>query len=253
MDPTFSEQTLDRLREEVVTIERRADELVINFAEFRFNVKRSSEYAFQGFIRRVRTLQRCIENIFTIIQPENTERPTKAQLDDEQINLQAFYANVYGATDNLAWVWAFEHDLSKLGRGKIGLRGKHKEIRASFSDDFRKYLASLDEWFDYIVDFRDAVAHRIPIYIPLRVPQGSVEKYNELQRRLNDALGSTNKKEYDDLNEEQDKLLVYQPLIAHSPEESRGQVYFHVQVIADFKTIEELGHKMLRELKHNAK
>jgi len=44
-------------------------------------------------------------------------------------------------------------------------------------------------------------------------------------------------------------LLVFQPFIAHSVREHSGLPFFHPQMLADFATIEELGYKVLQELR----
>lgn len=84
---------------------------MLGYTLFHFRSEQAREYAHQGFMRRIRTLQRCIENVFRIIPPERVDRPTKSELDDAQINLQAFYANTYGAADNLAWIFVFERGM----------------------------------------------------------------------------------------------------------------------------------------------
>jgi len=54
--------------------------------------------------------------------------------------------------------------------------------------------------------------------------------------------------EYERLSAEQEKLLVFQPLITHSVRETSAHFAFHVQMLADFLTVDEIGHKMLDEL-----
>ena len=249
MKPYFTEETVAEIKKELRGIESKADRLVLGYTLFSFSKAQAQEYAHHGFMRRVRTLQRCIQNVFGVIPPERVVRPEKTELDDAQINLQAFYANIYGAVDNLAWIWVFERGPKNIDRRKVGLRKRHAEIRSSLSAAFQKYLEGLDEWFEYVVEFRDALAHRIPLYIPLRVQPENVDAYNALSRRMSDALGRFDHEEYQRLYAEQDKLLVFQPLITHSVSESTAHIFFHGQLIADFNTVEELGRKMLEELK----
>ncbi len=89
--------------------------------------------------------------------------------------------NVFGALDNLAWIWVSEKPL-KVARRQIGLGPKCEFVRASFSDEMRDYLTGLGDWFDHIIDFRDALAHRIPLYIPpYIVSQDNDAKYQALE------------------------------------------------------------------------
>jgi hypothetical protein len=190
-----------------------------------------------------------------VVPPSTAKVPEKSKLDDAQINVQAFIANVYGGVDNLAWIWVHERGLTKkIPRTQIGLRKKHHEVRASLSLEFQKYLEGLDGWFNYITEYRDALAHRIPLYIP---PGGvrpkNLDAYNDLMQRMNNALNNFNGYEYERLSAEQSKLLVFQPLITHSVKETTAHFAFHAQLIADFLTVEELGQKMLLELKRSAR
>ena len=46
----------------------------------------------------------------------------------------------------------------------------------------RDYLTGLGDWFDHIIDFRDALVHRIPLYIPpYIVSQDNDAKYQALE------------------------------------------------------------------------
>ena len=50
--------------------------------------------------------------MFEIVPPNTAEPPGFDRLHDVQINLQAFIANLYGSSDNLAWVWVHEKQLT---------------------------------------------------------------------------------------------------------------------------------------------
>ncbi|MCA6114647.1 hypothetical protein J6524_06900 [Bradyrhizobium sp. WSM 1738] len=172
-------------------------------------------------------------------------------LHDAQINIQAFFANVYGGIDNLAWVWVYESGLSgRIHRNRVGLRAKHTEVRATLSTHLQAYLQEVDPWLDYLVEYRDALAHRIPLYIPPGgVPTKNVDLYHDLSRRMTDALSVRGDGfEYERLSAEQKKLLVFEPLITHSIKETTAHFAFHVQMLADFGVVEEIGYKMLDEL-----
>ncbi len=56
---------------------------------------------------------------------------------------------------------------------------------------------------------------------------------------------------YENLAAQQNELLVFQPLITHSVTKTTAHFAFHVQMIADFLTVEEVGEKMLAELARN--
>jgi hypothetical protein len=247
----FKKEALAQIREKFDTVERRADDLLLAFMRHAFKDEQAKEYAHHGFSRRVGTLRRGLQNVFKIIPPGTIRVPPKEKLYDAQINLQSFVANVYGCADNLAWVWIYERGLSKsIDRRQVGLRKSHTKVRASFSPEFQKYLEGMDPWFEYIAEYRDSLGHRIPLYIP---PGGVRPKdraaYDDLEFRKTTVLGHLNVDEYERLAAEQNKLLVFQPLIMHSFKEATAPYAFHVQILADFATVEELGQKMLAELK----
>jgi hypothetical protein len=243
----FSRKHLAQMREKLQTVGPKTDSLLLKYVAHQFADPRAKEYAHHGFARRTQTLARCIKNAFRIVPPGTVKIPSKSRLHDAQINIQAAIGNTYGCVDNLAWVWVHERGLANsIGRQQVGLRKHHRKVRETLSAELREYLDTLEGWFVYLVDYRDAFAHRIPLYIP---PGGvrpkDHKKARELEERKTAAL---NPYEYERLDTEQVKLFVFQPLICHSFNEMPAPMAFHPQLIADFLTVEELGLKMLAEL-----
>ena len=71
------------------------------------------------------------------------------------------------------------------GRSAFGNRG----YRESFSAEFQAYLQELDAWFGQLENFRHALAHRIPLYIPPYIIDPKNEQaYRELEAGMNAAL-----------------------------------------------------------------
>jgi hypothetical protein len=252
--PYFKPEDLQNLQEKLGTIERRYNGLLLAYSHgHRFKKESAWEYANQGFMRRVGTLRRCIENAFSLIPPETETIPDREVLYDAGINVQAFFANVYGSLDNLAWVWVYEREL-EIHRSRVGLRVQNTEFRSTLSEAFQNYLTSRDEWMEHVIEYRDALAHRIPLYIP---PGGvrpkNVDAYNDLTRRMHEALYvRADPSGWERLSAEQEELLIFQPMMTHSVKETTAHYPFHVQMIADFLTVEEFGYKMLDELKRAA-
>jgi hypothetical protein len=245
-------QDIAKIEAELDEIGPKYHRLLLTFTHRAYKNELADEYARHGYMRRAGTLKRCIENVFALIPPNTDEVPERNVLHDAAINVQAFLANAYGSIDNLAWLWLYERGLEgKIGKNRVGFRAKHTEMRATLSDPFRGYLESLDNWFEYLIEYRDALAHRIPLYIPPgTVSPKRVDEYNDLSRRMSDALYvRSDGFEYERLSAEQEKLLVFQPVITHSVSQTKAHYAFHAQMIADFLTVEELGYKLLAELK----
>jgi hypothetical protein len=246
----FTAEQLADIQTKFETIGQRTDRTVLRYVYHPFQNESAAEFARHGFARRVQLLRRCIENVFDIIPPSVSQVPSRDELYDAQINIQAFVTNAYGSIDNLAWIWVHENGLlSKIDRRMVGLRKHQLEVRASLSADFVKYLSELDTWFEYLVEYRDALAHRIPLYIPPGgVRPALMEDYNALSIQMTDALNSLDGEAYEDLAAQQNELLVFQPLMTHSVTKTTAHFAFHAQMIADFLTVEEVGEKMIAEL-----
>jgi hypothetical protein len=123
-------------------------------------------------------------------------------------------------------------------------------VRSTLSAGFQDYLVKLDAWLDYIIEYRDALAHRIPLYVPPGgVPTRHVNAYNALEQDIQEALYVRGDAyEYERLLAEQNKFVIFQPLISHSITETTAHFAFHVQMVVDFMTVDEMGNKMLDEL-----
>jgi len=215
----------------------------------------AKEHAHHGFVRRVKTLVRCIQNVFEALPPHRDTVPSSEAISDATINIQAFVFNSFGAIDNLAWIWVNEKGLKKKNGSPIpdayvGLRKANKLVRESFSPEFCGYLEKLDNWFENLDDFRHALAHRIPLYIPPFVISPENEpRYHGLEERKWAALVQQDFRQYENLDAEQATLGFFRPWMRHSFLENSTPIVFHVQLLADFNTIEELGEKFLIELK----
>jgi hypothetical protein len=88
----------------------------------------------------------------------------------------------------------------------------------------RDYLASLGAWFAHIIDFRDALAHRIPLYIPpYIVSEKDDAAYEALEAR---KRATKDNDEYDGLCAEQHKLEAFHPVMKHALDDKKPPVVF---------------------------
>ena len=215
---------------------------------------RAEEYATHGFARRLGIVVRCIDNVFEILPPDLEAIPSRDAVADATINVQAFVFNVFGSIDNLAWIWVEEkavrnEDGSPIPNKWIGLGEKNTFVRGTFSAEFQEYLTKLNPWFSQLHDYRHALAHRIPLYIPpYTVTPANLAAHQQLEDRMTEAIKQSNFADYERLSSEQEALGSFKPWMTHSFEEGTTPVVFHYQMLADFNTIEELAKKMLKEL-----
>jgi hypothetical protein len=253
----YSEKAVLDLRKKYSTVDARFNELMQRFISRDYRDERAREFATHGFPRRLKTMVRCIQNVFSIISPDRSDIPTRDEVTDVTINIQSFVFNTFAATDNLAWLWVHEkkivgRDGSALPPSAIGLRAENVEVRASLSDEMRSHLDEMSDWFTHIENFRHALAHRIPLYVPpFGVHEDNVKAYQELENAKIVAVQSGDFDRYDALDEQQQELGRFQPLMLHSYSEKSTLVKFHPQMLVDFSTIESLGHHMLDDLGRN--
>jgi hypothetical protein len=181
-------------------------------------------------------------------------------LTDININLHAFYINISGILDNLAWVFVCEKDLGgNPTDGKIDKKGVglfHKNTQAHLGPKIKEYLQSdsTQAWHaGYLKNFRDALAHRIPLYVPpVALNDEETDEYKLLQRQLMDFSSIEIILQHDEIWEKLGLLGRACPFFAHSFREESRPIFLHAQVIADFMTIDEIV-KMFCDSLHNRK
>jgi hypothetical protein len=218
-----------------------------------FNTAGAREHADHGFARRLGSMLRCIENVYDILPPDRVDIPTGDETDDATINIQAFVVNAFGCCENLAWLWVIERDIRRpngamLSQGRIGLGPDYDVVRGSFSQAFRDYLDTRRAWFDQLKDFRDALAHRIPLYIPpFSVDPANAGRWTALGAEADAALFQGELDREMQLREQQKALTHFAPIMTHSLNTAR-RVIFHGQLLADFSTVHEIGCEFLAEL-----
>jgi hypothetical protein len=250
----FSNEALDELRRGHRQVAWKCQCLVWSYLSRNYRDSRAKEYAVHGFSRRLKTLARCIDNVFRILPPDRADLPSIDKLFDAMINIQAFVFNVFGSIDNLAWIWVQEksvrkEDGSPIPNSWVGLSKDNTCVRSSLSTEFQEYLEGLDVWFDHLDNFRHALAHRIPLYIPpYSIPKDKEAVYRQLEDCIAEARKRVDFEECKRLKAKQEALATFVPEMRHSFEEESRPVSFHPQLLTDFLTIEKLAQKMLKEL-----
>ncbi|OCK55433.1 hypothetical protein LMTR3_11505 [Bradyrhizobium sp. LMTR 3] len=215
-----------------------------------YDVPRAKEFAAHGVSRRLKTMSHCIEKVFATLPPEREDHPSMEELIDAVIHIQAFTFNAFACLDNLAWIWVCEQKLTtdkgeEIPPTKIGLGRKCRIVRRSLPADFQKHLKSLDGWFDHLENFRHALAHRIPLYIPpAAIREQDVPKYELLEKQMAKAHRRRNYDRYEKLKAEQQALTKYQPEMMHSPEDNSKRIVFHPQLLSDFGTVCDLAQRL---------
>lgn len=211
----------------------------------KLKIPRAKEYLEHGVCRRIRVLERSIERIYEIFPPNRKNKLTRDELSDVQIYLHAFVINLFGILDNLAWVYVLEHNLEAEVGGHMGVGLYAKGTQNILPPDLKAYinLDSTKEWYEkYVKNYRDALAHRIPLYVPpLIVTEVEAAKWMELDGRIWECIQNQEFEALEDLKREEADLGIVCDMFSHSLSESESKtVYIHPQLLVDGATILEL-------------
>jgi hypothetical protein len=250
----FSVEDVAKLTAEHAVIAEQYQALASAYVCHSYKDSRAREFATQGFSRRLKTLVRCIDIVFEKIPPTRNSLPSEDERTDAVIAIQAFVFNLFGSIDNLAWIWVHEKKVTNkdglpLRPTLVGLGPRNVLVRDSLPATFRAYLDSLQQWFEHLEDYRHALAHRIPLYIPPYVVHPSNEQaYRDLIVRQDEALDRGAAEDYELLSIELTKVVKFRPWISHSFEERSTPVAFHPQLLVDFKTLVEISNMMKRAI-----
>ena len=250
----YPPEVVEQLWSGLADVQDRETALKERCVQHPFKTVGAREHADHGLARRLGTMIRCMDQVFALLPPDLDAIPDRDVTVDATVNIQAFVMNAFGCCENLAWIWVHENDVRKpdgglLPAGWVGLGNKYETVRDSLSDGLRQCLADRADWFANLKNFRDALAHRIPLYIPpFTLDPADGDKLQALDQEAAQALRSHNFEGYERLMAEKMALARFQPIMAHSLTAGGYIIRFHPQLIADIRTIFEMAELMLNEL-----
>lgn len=229
----------------------RADKLRDTVLLRLFRSPRAEEIARTGFVRRIGYLEHALVRL-SEFYPPNLTSASRDIVRDAGLLLQAFVMNVFGAIDNLAFIWALERNvtapdgrqLSKQETVFIGTRGK--QIRESLTPLVRSAIDNASEWFKLVGAYRHGVAHQIPIYIPRLLTKKDQQEAESLDLSLKAAFADGDRSKWDDLFDKRHRLGDFGGLMALDGVEK--PLMLHPQVVCDLATVVELGEVIFKEL-----
>lgn len=202
-----------------------------------------------GAGRRISILKRSMEKIFEIFPPTREEVLSRNEVTSVQMFLHAFVINLSGVFDNWAWAFVHRHDLLDEIGGALDVGVFKKRTQRCFSKSFREYLAAspISDWHEqYAKNYRDALAHRIPLYVPpANWTDDDKAEYERLEVEKTRLIATQEWDQLDVVWNEQDQIGTPSFVFMHeySPEEKARPVYLHPQIICDGMTVVEFGGK----------
>lgn len=243
----YSAENIESLKADYLTIGLKHQKLLFAFTALLGQLKeeKAKEYLFHGATRRIGVIARCIDNIFRIYPLDREQLLTNIELKDIDINLHSFFINIFGFLDNLAWVFVHEKKI-EIDKKNVGLF--FDKTKVNFTKEYRDYLESeaVQRWFNiYLKDCRDALSHRIPVYVPPKIlTPDQIGREEQLSKRISESFVAGNVDSAEELTKERETLGSIAPVYRHSVIDSQGYI-LHPQIIIDFKTIELMAIKYL--------
>jgi len=249
----YSPEQIATLEAEFTSVQRQLESQFLALVDAGASAERKDvrEQLQHGAGRRMSLLRRCLSNIFRLF-PVTATRPLPADdVVDVQINLHAFLMNVSGYFDNLAWAFVLRHDLLAVvvKRTNVGLF--LPATQEHLPQPLRAYISSptISTWHtEYLKSFRDALAHRIPLYVPPAAfaPDDSAS-YSTLEAEKLQALSAGDLARHERSVAKQGVLGSACPLYTQSFSEigSPRLVHLHPQIVCDTMTIVEVTRTFL--------
>lgn len=248
---TYSEKQINELAGEYEKVSAGLRELlektVLEGSELESESAR--EYLLHGAGRRLGVIRKTIENVFHMFPPELEQPLERDTIYDVQINIHAHVMNVSGIFDNWAWAFVLRHGLLEEVGGKHGVGMFKRNTKQVLPLVLTEYVDSkLEQWHEeYLKSYRDALAHRIPLYIPpADYTELESERYQELQKEILESIRNQDWAAIDKLENEQDSLGSPSFVFLHSFNEDPAKpIFLHPQLLADGNTVVEYGSLFL--------
>lgn len=246
---TFNAEQVEELHRELEEVIKALNALLLQTVQVgqKQENEHTKEFLLSGLGRRLKILRYSLLTIFRLFPPEATRPIASDDLEGVQVAHHAFVMNLYGTFENWAWAFVSRHGLlGAIGdRKKIGLF--LRSTQQFLPVPLKAYLASetMIRWHtDYLKNYRDALAHRIPLYIPpAAYTHEEGARYMKLDREECEHIVAQRWDDLERARQEKDALGSAYPVFLHSLSDEEGlrPILLHPQIISDAKTILEFG------------
>lgn len=242
---TYTPQQVASLLEEQDRVqEQLAETLVaVTLSGHQATDARVKEHLLHGAGRRLGLLRECLNDVFDVYPPDRVVPLESAALYRVQIDLHAFVINLSGLFDNLAWAFVLRHSLETAvgDRLKVGI---FKAATQKFlPPQIRGYVTSagIKTWQkDYLTAYRDALAHRVPLYIPPAIfTEEDGTRYNELDRKEVECIRDHQWEQLEQVRAEKLNLGTACGFFLHSVGDGSVPMKLHPQMLCDAMAIVE--------------
>ena len=245
----YSHEQIEKLEGQLTTIAAGLLDLYASTAQLGQTLvsTRAKEHLLQGASRRLNVLRGCLINVFELFPVSATSPIASERLYDVQINLHAFVINLSGIFDNYAWSFIYQHGLEAEFANPRSVGLFTKKVQSFLPSAIRDFLqaSGIRNWHrEYLTNYRDALAHRIPLYVPPSVLNPEKEtRFRELEAEINDAVHDHDWEKRDELWGKQSQLGFPCFSFVHSFNEAgpSRDVLLHPQMLSDAMTVTAFG------------
>lgn len=145
----------------------------------------------RGFIMRFNMMESAINELYSKVG--KSDKPLSSYLAvDLSLLLNAYYLNLTGSLDNIAWALTYHHSLinsineNDFNQQRLAqLTGNNfiLELRKKNLQKLADELLLMGDWCKSVKRFRNPAAHNIPLYVPHTIfSERDAKKHKELDR-----------------------------------------------------------------------
>lgn len=232
--------TFDRLRTDVAAIAVNAPNGT------------ASAHLNHGVGRRLSVMANAIDEVFKLVPPENT-RATRVTIGKATICLHAFLINAVGVLDNMAWAYIHWHCIESEFEGpkRADVDLFKARLQSRLPPPFVAFLTTgqmIDWQKTYLKPYRDALAHRIPPYIPESYLPADDRLFEINDGQMKAAILASDWDEVDRLQDRRGQILGHAYSFIHDLTPPIHALYLHPQLLADAATVDQIIRSFLASL-----
>jgi len=211
----------------------------------------------EGVVRRHYMLQESRLFLCKHCSPSRKEALSVYEATKCAIQLNAYYLNLRGILDNLAWVlqyeWQLLPDVVEDGKGNQSCYLFGKRFLDALQSRHAKLASVLHQygpWKEELAALRDPAAHRVPIYVApgVATSQEQVDKWNRIMAQVDVDPAERGNKSLTEIHLEAQAVVDFVPVMWLSTRRGWVSRPIHAQVRSDHDKYLTIASAIVDEL-----
>ncbi len=207
-----------------------------------FKSKDARRHFNEGFVCRHYMLQSSRLFLGECTRQDRKEPLSPYEATDCAIHVNAYYLNLRGALDNLAWTLQYEWQLLPKvsedvpSRKQCGLFARaFRMALKSRSSSLASLLEQQTDWARELADLRDPAAHRVPIYVPpaIMTSQDQVDEFRRIGAQASMPASERGDRSISEIYQEAQAVGEFAPVMIISNREGLQIRYIDDQIGSD--------------------